>query len=35
MNYCGVCLPTIYSHFMNDVEVVRARNTLYNELLDL
>lgn len=35
MNYCGVCLPTVYSHFMNDVEVVRARNTLYNELLDL
>ena len=30
MNYCGVCLPTIYSHYMNDVEVVRGRNTLYN-----
>lgn len=35
MNYCGVCLPTIYSHFINDVEVVRGRNTLYNELLTL
>lgn len=35
MNYCGVCLPTIYSHFMNDVEVIRARNMFYNELLDL
>jgi hypothetical protein len=35
MNYCGVALPTIYSHYMNDVEVVRARNTLYNELLNI
>ena len=33
MNYCGVGLPTIYSHYMNDVEVYRARNNLYNELL--
>jgi len=33
MNYCGVCLPTIYSHFLNDVEVVRGRNNLYNELM--
>lgn len=33
MNYCGVCLPTIYSHFLNDVEVVRGRNYLYNSLL--
>ena len=30
MNYCGVCLPTIYSHFLNDVEVFRGRNALYN-----
>ena len=22
MNYCGVCLPTIYGHYMNDVEVI-------------
>lgn len=34
MNYCGVCLPTIYSHFMNDVEVYRGRNNLYNKLLN-
>ena len=34
MNYCGVCLPTIYSHFLNDVEVVRGRNNLYNDLLN-
>ena len=33
MNYCGVCLPTIYSHFLNDVEVYRGRNNLYNKLL--
>jgi predicted Zn-dependent peptidase len=33
MNYCGVCLPTIYSHFLNDVEVFRGRNKLYNKLL--
>jgi processing peptidase subunit beta len=33
MNYCGVCLPTIYSHFVNDVEVYRGRNNLYNTLL--
>lgn len=34
MNYCGVCLPTIYSHFLNDVEVVRGRNNLYNKLMN-
>lgn len=33
MNYCGVCLPTIYSHFLNDVEVFRGRNALYNKLM--
>ncbi len=33
MNYCGVCLPTIYSHYINDVEVIRGRNHLYNHLL--
>ena len=35
MNYCGVALPTIYSHYMNDVEVVRGRNSLYNELMSI
>ena len=34
MNYCGVCLPTIYSHYLNDVEVIRGRNDLYNELMN-
>jgi len=33
MNYCGVCLPTIYSHVINEVEVIRGRNHLYNELM--
>jgi len=33
MNYCGVCLPTIYSHYLNDVEIYRGRNNLYNTLL--
>lgn len=33
MNYCGVCLPTIYSHYVNDVEVFRGRNSLYNKLM--
>ena len=33
MNYCGVCLPTIYSHYLNDVEVIRGRNMLYNKLM--
>jgi hypothetical protein len=27
-------MPTIYSHYMNDVEVFRGRNQLYNELLN-
>lgn len=34
MNYCGVCLPTIYSHYLNDVEVFRGRNFYYNTLLN-
>ena len=33
MNYCGVAVPTIYSHYVNDVEVVRARNKIYNDLM--
>ena len=34
MNYCGVCMPTIYSHYLNDVEVFRGRNSLYNKLMN-
>lgn len=34
MNYCGVCMPTIYAHYMTDVEVVRGRNHLYNTLMN-
>jgi len=34
MNYCGVCLPTIYSHYVNDVECIRGRNHLYNQMLN-
>jgi processing peptidase subunit beta len=33
MNYCGMVLNTVYGHYMNDVEVFRARNKYYNELL--
>jgi processing peptidase subunit beta len=33
MNYCGVCLPTIWAHYLNDVEVIRGRNSMYNQLL--
>ena len=35
MNYCGVCLPTIYSHYLNEVEVVRGRNHFWNTLLNV
>merc|ERR1712166_856723 len=28
MNYCGVCLPTIWAHYLNDVEVIRGRNAM-------
>ena len=34
MNYCGVCMPTIYGHYVNNVEVVRARNRLYNDCMN-
>lgn len=34
MNYLGTCLPTIYSHYLNEVEVVRGRNSLWNSLLN-
>lgn len=33
MNYCGVCLNTIYGHYLNEVEVYRGRNALFNSLL--
>lgn len=33
MTYCGMAMNTIYGHYMNDVEVYRARNKYYNELL--
>lgn len=33
MTYCGMALNTIYGHYMNDVEVFRARNKYYNELM--
>lgn len=33
MNYCGMALNTIYGHYMNDVEVYRARNKYYNDLM--
>jgi processing peptidase subunit beta len=35
MNYCGVCLPTIYGKHLNEVEVIRARNKLYHELMHI
>lgn len=35
MNYCGMALNTIYGHYMNDVEVYRARNKLYHELMQI
>jgi len=35
MNYCGVGLPTIQAHFLNDVEVIRSRNKLYTELMGI
>lgn len=34
MNYCGVCLPTIYSHYLNEVEVIRGRNNMYNKMMN-
>jgi len=26
-------MPTVYAHYLNDVEVVRGKCSLYNELL--
>jgi len=34
MNYCGVHMPTVYAHYLNDVEVIRGRNHLYNTLMN-
>ena len=34
MNYCGVCMPTIYGHYVNNVEIIRGRNALYNDLMN-
>jgi len=33
MNYCGVHLPTVYAHYLNDVEVIRGKASLFNDLL--
>jgi len=33
MNFCGVHTPTMYSHYITDVEVFRGRNKLYNTLM--
>jgi processing peptidase subunit beta len=33
MNYCGVHMPTIFAHYLNDVEVHRGRNAYFNGLL--
>ena len=33
MNYCGVNLPTFYSDYVNEVEVIRARNAMWNGLM--
>lgn len=33
MNYMGVCMPTLYASYMNEVEVIRGRNHLYNTLM--
>jgi len=33
MNYCGVHLPTVFAHYLNEVEVIRGRSALFNGLL--
>jgi len=35
MNWCGVHMPTIYGHYVTEVEVMRGRNNLWNDLLRL
>lgn len=34
MNYCGVHMPTIFAHYMTDVEVFRGRAHLFNTLMN-
>ena len=33
MNYAGVCCPTFFASYVNEVEVVRGRNALWNSLM--
>jgi hypothetical protein len=35
MNYAGVTVPTTYGEYVNEVEVVRARNALWTELMSI
>jgi predicted Zn-dependent peptidase len=35
MTYLGLCMPTYYANFAHEVEIVRARAKLYNELLQI
>lgn len=35
MNWCGTAVPTFYADYINEVEVVRARNVLWNELMSI
>ena len=35
MNWLGVACPTFYSDYVSEVEVVRARNVLWNELMSI
>lgn len=34
MAYMGMGMATIYGTYMNDVEVFRARNKFYNDLMN-
>lgn len=34
MNWAGAVVPTTYAHIVNDVECVRARNSIYNEMMN-
>ena len=35
MNWAGVTVPTTYGGYVTEVEVVRARNVLWNELMSI
>lgn len=35
MNHAGQCLANVFSEHMSEIEVIRARNKLYNELLGI